>query len=73
MPGERIASQSEVIRAIASGYSPCCGVSHLSPAIRDSDSACDRVCWLCQSAANLSVGGGPTDSGSRHKGMPVHP
>ena len=27
MLGERIASQSEVIRAIVSGYSPCCGVS----------------------------------------------
>ena len=26
MLGERIASQSEVIRAIVSGYSPCCGV-----------------------------------------------
>ena len=25
MLGERIASQSEVIRAILSGYSPCCG------------------------------------------------
>ena len=28
--GERIASQSEVIRAIVSGYSPCCGV-HSQP------------------------------------------
>ena len=28
MLGERIASQSEVIRAIVSGYSPCCGVPH---------------------------------------------
>ena len=26
MLGERIASQSEVLRAIMSGYSPCCGV-----------------------------------------------
>ena len=30
MLGERIASQSEVIRAIVSGYSPCCGPSHLA-------------------------------------------
>ena len=29
MLGERIASQSEVIRAIVSGYSPCCGGPHL--------------------------------------------
>ena len=28
MLGERITSQSEVIRAISSGFSPCCGVSH---------------------------------------------
>ena len=28
MLGERIASQSEVIRAIVSVYSPCCGVPH---------------------------------------------
>ena len=28
MLGERIASQSEVIRAIVSGYGPCCGVPH---------------------------------------------
>ena len=26
MLGERIASQSELVRAIVSGYSPCCGV-----------------------------------------------
>ena len=30
MHGERIASQSEVIRAIVSGYSPCDGVPHQS-------------------------------------------
>ena len=29
MLGERIAPQSEVIRAIMSGYSPYCGPSHL--------------------------------------------
>ena len=29
MLGERITSQSEVIRSIVSGYSPCCGVPHL--------------------------------------------
>ena len=29
MVGERIASQSEVIRAIVSDYSPYCGVAHL--------------------------------------------
>ena len=29
MLGERIASQSDVIRAILSGYSPCCGAPHL--------------------------------------------
>ena len=29
MLGERIASQSEVIRAIVSGYSQCYGVPHL--------------------------------------------
>ena len=28
MLGGRISSQSEVIRAIVSGYSPCCGVPH---------------------------------------------
>ena len=28
MRGERIASQSEVIRAIVSGHSPCCGAPH---------------------------------------------
>ena len=28
MLGERIVSQSEVIRAIVSGYSPCCGGAH---------------------------------------------
>ena len=28
MLGERIASESEVIRAIVSGYSPCCGFPH---------------------------------------------
>ena len=28
MLGERIVPQSEVIRAIMSGYSPCCGPSH---------------------------------------------
>ena len=29
MLGYRIASPSEVIGAIVSGYSPCCGVPHL--------------------------------------------
>ena len=28
MLGERIASQSEVIRALVSGYGPCCGFAH---------------------------------------------
>ena len=31
MLGERIASQSEVIRAIVYEYSPCCGVPHRRP------------------------------------------
>ena len=33
--GERIASQFEVIRAIVSGYSSCCGISG-SPALQSS-------------------------------------
>ena len=32
MLGELIASQYEVLRAIVSGYSPCCGTPHLGPA-----------------------------------------
>ena len=39
MLGERLATQSEVIRAIVSGHSPCCGVPHrLGPALHE-----DRV------------------------------
>ena len=34
MLGERIASQSEVIRAIASGCSPCCGGAHQGGAVQ---------------------------------------
>ena len=33
MLGERIVPQSEVIGAIISGYSPCCGPSHRSRAL----------------------------------------
>ena len=39
MLGERIASQSEVIRAISSGYSPCCGVAHVQSEASQSDDA----------------------------------
>ena len=34
MRSERIASQSEVIRVIVSGYSPCCGVRAPVPSRR---------------------------------------
>ena len=34
MLGERIASQSEVFRAIVSGYGPCCGVPRTSEQVQ---------------------------------------
>ena len=41
MPGERVVTQSEVVRAMLLEDSPCCGVPHLGQ-------VADRVIWVHQ-------------------------
>ena len=45
MLGERITSQSEVIRAIVSGYSPCCGGGDRTLYMLTRDGGTLTPCW----------------------------